>query len=153
MAHSSSTPAAPMQLLEKMFAAETSFMASTSKDLRLLSGIFHPDVVVHEPTSLPYAGDWRGLAGIADLLHRMSDVFSKMAVEDLHCSGDPERLHVSCILSMTLKATGASVRQPFTEVLRFENGLLLEGTPFYFDTAEISRAMTQPPKLRHDVHA
>lgn len=63
-----------------------------------------------------------------------------MAVEDLNCSGSLAKLYVSCTLHMTSRATGLSITQPFAQILRFEDDLLIEGTPFYFDTAEIQTA-------------
>ena len=58
-------------LVERMFAAEFAFMKSGGQDPGLLAEAFHRDVVVHEPASLPYSGDWRGLAGVADLIRHM----------------------------------------------------------------------------------
>ncbi|WP_157188087.1 nuclear transport factor 2 family protein [Nitratireductor pacificus] len=131
----------PMQILKRMFEAETSFMASEKKDMAILARAFHPEVVVHEPTSVPYPGDWKGLDGVAGLMQQMSKAYSKMGVEDLNCCGSLNKLYVSCTLHLTLRATGVSITQPFTEVLRFENGLLIEATPFYFDTAEIQAGL------------
>lgn len=132
----------PLQMLEIMFEVEMSFMESESRDIAILTKAFHPDVVIHEPTSLPYSGDWKGLPGIAGLMQAMNQTFSKMAIEDLTCAGSAERLHVSCFLHMTSRATGVEIRQPFAQILRFHDGLLIEGTPFYFDTAQIENALT-----------
>lgn len=137
----------PMQILERMFQVEMSFIGSEGKDIGILAEAFHPDVVVHEPTSLPYSGDWKGLAGVAGLMHQMNRAFSKIAVENLNCSGSPAKLYVSCTLHMTSRATGMSVTQPFAQILRFEDGLLIEGTPFYFDTAEIQAALSHPVSI------
>lgn len=137
-------PLSTMQMLERMFQVEMAFMQSESKDIRLLADAFHPDVVVHEPTSLPYSGDWIGLEGIAGLMQQMNRAFSKVAVEDLSHAGSPAKLYVSCTLHLTARTTGISVTQPFSEILRFENGLLVEGTPFYFDTAEIDAILNHP---------
>ena len=142
-----------MHILERMFQAEMSFMGSDSKDIGILAGAFHPDVVVHEPTSLPYSGDWKGLDGIAGLMHQMNRAFSKMAVDELNCSGPPAKLHVSCTLHLTSRATGVSITQPFAEILRFENGLLIEGTPFYFDTTEIQAALQHPASTSDSARA
>ncbi|NIC06162.1 nuclear transport factor 2 family protein [Halomonas sp. DX6] len=133
-----------MQMLERMFQVEMAFMQSESKDVRLLADAFHPDVVVHEPTSLPYSGDWIGLEGIAGLMQQMNRAFSKVAVEDLSCAGSPAKLYVSSTLHLTARASGISITQPFSQILRFENGLLIEGTPFYFDTAEIDAILNHP---------
>jgi ketosteroid isomerase-like protein len=48
---------------------------------------------------------------------------------------------MSCTISLVARANGATVRQPFAEVLRFRDGRLLEGTPFYYDTNEILSAL------------
>ncbi len=116
-------------------------MQSKDRDVNLLAHAFHPHVLVREPTSLPYMGNWTGLDGIAKLMGQMNQCFSNIQVKNLQCSGRPDRLFVSCELFLTTRTTGISIQQPFVEVLRFENGLLIEGTPHYFDTNEICRAL------------
>lgn len=126
-----------MPLLERMFEVELDFLRSDGRDVESLARAFHADVVVHEPASLPYAGDWKGLEGIAALLGRMRDVWSDMTVEDMTTVRVEDTVFMSCSLTLTSRATGAVIRQPFAEVLHFKDGLLLDGTPFYYDTAEI----------------
>lgn len=138
---SQENPLSSMQILEKMFNVEMAFMASKEKDSAILAEAFHPDVVVYEPSSVPYAGDWRGLAGVAELMHLMSDTFATFEVENLTCSGPPANMHVSCTLRIVSRKTGISVTQPFAQLLRFQEGLLIEATPFYFDTDEIRAAL------------
>lgn len=132
---------APMELLERMFEVELDFLNSDKTDIRELARAFHADVVVHEPASLPYAGEWKGLTGIGSLLREMSEVWSDIAVEDLAAARSEDLVFMTCTLTLTSRATGAVISQPFAEVLRFKEGLLLDGTPFYFDTAEIVRAI------------
>lgn len=131
-----------MQLLERMFRTEMAFIASKERDPAVLADAFHPDVVVHEPTSVPYGRDWRGLDQIAQLMYLMSETFDTMAVENLICSGSPASMHVSCTLRMVRK--GIAVTQPFAQLLKFQEGLLIEATPFYFDTNEIRGALGTP---------
>ncbi|WP_246590338.1 hypothetical protein [Rhizobium lentis] len=69
----------------------------------------------------------------------MSEVWSDIAMEDLAAAQSDDRIFMTCTLQLTSRATGAVIRQPFAEVLRFDEGLLLDGTPYYFDTAEIVR--------------
>jgi ketosteroid isomerase-like protein len=128
------THAAALQLVEPMFAAEFAFMRSDPPDPGLLEAAFDRDVVVHEPGSLPYAGDWQGLEGVAALIGLMRDTWSEMAVEDLAAVRDGDAVFLSCTLRLVSRATGRSIDQPFAEVLRFRDGRLLEGRPFYFDT-------------------
>lgn len=130
-----------MELLTRMFDVELRFLQSDKPELRMLATAFHPDVVVHEPKSLPYAGDWTGFEGIGALFRRMREVWSDLKVEKLETTRDGDAVFMACTIHLTSRATGVSVAQPFAEVLRFKNDLLIEGTPFYYDTAEILSAI------------
>lgn len=137
-----STHDAALELLEPMFAAEFTYMRSDPPDPRSLETAFDPEVVVHEPGSLPYAGDWQGLEGVAALVRLMGDTWSQMAVEDLVAVRDGEVVFMSCTLRLVSRATGRSISQPFAEALRFREGRLLEARPFYFDTAALLATIT-----------
>jgi ketosteroid isomerase-like protein len=130
-----------MELLTRMFDVELRFLRSDTPDLRMLATAFHPDVVVHEPKSLPYAGDWTGFEEIGALFRRMREVWSDLTVEKLEATRDGDVVFMACTIHLTSRATGVSVAQPFAEVLRFKNDLLIDGTPFYYDTAEILAAI------------
>ena len=130
-----------MELLTRMFDVELRFLQSDKPELRMLATAFHPDVVVHEPKSLPYAGDWTGFEGIGALFRRMREVWSDLKVEKLETTRDGDAVFMACTIHLTSRASGVSVAQPFAEVLRFKNDLLIEGTPFYYDTAEILSAI------------
>jgi ketosteroid isomerase-like protein len=126
-----------MQLLERMFAVEMQFLQSDARNAEMLAAAFHRDVVVHEPASLPYSGDWRGLDGVSALLGKMSAVWSDVRVDGLEAAQSGDAVFMTCRLHLTSRANGAVIEQPFAEVLRFQDGLLLEGTPFYYDTSEL----------------
>ena len=130
-------PLSAIDLLTRMFEVELRFLQSDKPDLRMLATAFHPDVVVREPRSLPYAGDWTGFEGIGALFRRMREVWSDLRVEQLETTRDGDVIFMACTIHLTSRATGACITQPFAEVLRFKNDLLIEGTPFYYDTAEI----------------
>ncbi|WP_027169361.1 nuclear transport factor 2 family protein [Mesorhizobium sp. WSM3224] len=133
-----------MELLENMFDAEMRFLQSRSGNVDMLTGAFHRDVIVHEPQSLPYAGDWSGLEGIAALFRKMQESWSNVAVENLEAAQNNDIVFMSCTLSLTSRANGMTIKQPFTEVLRFKDGRLFDGTPFYYDTSEILTALAKP---------
>ena len=132
------------ELLENMFDVEMRFLQSGSGNIEMLTSAFHRDVVVHEPHSLPYAGDWNGLEGIAALFHKMQESWSNVAVENLRAAQNDDVAFMSCTLSLTSRANGVTIKQPFAEVLRFRDGRLIEGTPFYYDTSEILAALAKP---------
>ncbi|AZO78551.1 MULTISPECIES: nuclear transport factor 2 family protein [unclassified Bosea (in: a-proteobacteria)] len=130
-----------MELLERMFAVELRFLQQDEADLGLLATAFHPDVVVHEPASLPYAGDWRGLDGIGHLFRTMRDTWSDLSVDGLQAAKTGDTVFMTCSLHLTARGSGRTITQPFAEMLRFEGGRLIEGTPFYYDTAAIAAAL------------
>lgn len=132
-----------MDLLKRMFDVELRFLQSDKLDLRMLATAFHPDVVVHEPKSLPYAGDWNGFEGIGALFRRMREVWSDLQVEQLEATRAGDLVFMACTIHLTSRATGVTLTQPFAEVLRFKDDLLIEGTPFYYDTAEIAAAVSR----------
>lgn len=131
-----------MELLERMFAVELRFLQQDETDLDLLATAFHPDVVVHEPASLPYAGDWRGLDGIGRLFRTMRETWSDLSVDGLQAAKSGDIVFMACTLRLTARSSGRTLIQPFAEVLRFEGGRLIEGTPFYFDTVAIRSALS-----------
>ena len=133
-------PLSAADLLARMFDVELCFLQSGNPDLRMLATAFHPDVVVHEPKSLPYAGDWVGFDGIGALFRRMREAWSDLEVQRLEATRDGDVVFMVCTIHLTSRTTGASITQPFAEVLRFKNDLLIEGTPFYYDTAELLAA-------------
>lgn len=130
-----------MAILARMFAAEMQFMESSQEDFSAIAAIFHADIVVHEPASLPYAGDWRGHESLGRLFKSMRDAWSSMNVENMRATIDGDTLFMCCTLVATSRNTGKEIRQPFAEVLKIEGGLVVEGTPYYYDTAAIKAAL------------
>lgn len=126
-----------IQLLDRMFDVEMRFLRSDSENIEVLAGAFHPDVVIHEPASLPYAGRWTGLEGVGALFGKMREVWSDIKVEGLEAARAGDAVFMSCTLHLTSRTNGAAIKQPFAEVLKFKEDLLIEGTPFYYDTHEI----------------
>jgi len=133
--------ASALRLLERMFEVEMRFIQSGSEDIGSLGATFHPEVVVHEPASLPYAGDWTGLAGLGALFRKMQRVWSDMRIEGLEAVRSGDTVFMACTLHLTCRCGGSAIRQPFAEVLRFRDGLLVEGTPFYHDTEAIAAVL------------
>lgn len=143
MTRQSSDQHAAMQLLERMFEVEMAFLSAETEDLGALATAFHPDVVVHEPQSLPYAGEWRGHAGVGALFRRMREVWSNIGVDGLEAVRSGDTVFMTCTLHLTARRSGEAVSQPFAEVLRFRDGLLLDGLPFYYDTGALSALLAR----------
>lgn len=130
-----------VEVLKRMFSAEMQSVQSGSTDSSGIIAAFHPDIVVHEPASLPYAGDWRGHGGLKELFKNMHDIWEKMDVEDMEATIEGDKLFMSCTFVATARQTGQTIRQPFAEVLKLKDDLVIEGFPFYFDTVAINAAL------------
>lgn len=127
-------------LLDRMFEAEFRYMRGEA-GVACLAEAFHPDVVVHEPASLPYAGDWCGLDGVAALIRMMGDIWADMSLGDMTATYSGDTLFMTAPITLIARANEKTVIQPFAEVLRFEDGLVIEATPFYSDTHAIVMAL------------
>ncbi|MGF1623434.1 MAG: nuclear transport factor 2 family protein [Alphaproteobacteria bacterium] len=125
------------QLLGRVFDVELGFMRSRAKDSSPLAQAYHPQVVVHEPASLPYAGDWHGLDGVARLLRMMGQLWSEFRRDHMEAMRRGDTVFLSGTLHLQGRATGAAIDQPFAEVLHFKDDLLLDATPFYYDTGAV----------------
>lgn len=136
-------PRTATELLDRMFDAEMRLLRTENADPSVLVNVFHEDVVIHEPASLPYGGEWRGLNGVAALFKRMREVWSNMDVQDLEAVRHEDTVFMRCKFRLTARASGVTLEQPFAEVLRFSKDRLIDGTPFYYDTAAIVAALSQ----------
>ena len=133
--------AAAITFLDRLFEAEFGFVKSDADGAAAFAGIFDPDAVIHQPAGLPYRGDWRGLDGVTAMFKAMRETWADMQMADIEATMSGDVLFMTGRLTLTSRSTGKTILQPFAEVLRLKGGKLLDGTPFYYDTAEIQAAI------------
>jgi ketosteroid isomerase-like protein len=134
--------AAALAFLNRLFEAEFGFVTSDADGAAAFDGIFDADAVIHQPAGLPYRGDWRGLDGVTRMFKAMREIWSDMQMADIEATMSGDLLFMTGRLTLESRATGKTIVQPFAEVLRLKDGKLLDGTPFYYDTAEIQAAIS-----------
>jgi hypothetical protein len=66
-----------------------------------------------------------------------------MRVDDVEGVREGGVIFMTCKLQVTCRANGAVIHQPFAELLRLQDNKLIDGTPFYYDTAELVAAIRQ----------
>jgi ketosteroid isomerase-like protein len=100
------------------------------------------DFVVSEADGLPFRGVFRGRQALGETFRRLLHYFRDLKVEitAVTAGGD----HVMGLLQMSgeAKVTGRRFSIPVVEVFRFEDGLIAEIFPVYWDTkliAEITK--------------
>ncbi len=120
--------AAPRKLLD-------SFMAG---DLEGALSAIHPDCVLHEAESLPYAGDWHGKEGFKELVGIMLGAFDlKINGYEVYPSTDVISMKAEGVF--TSRKTGRSVTMPLVEIYRIRDGLIVDADIFYKDAMEINK--------------
>jgi hypothetical protein len=129
------------EILNRMFEAEMEFMRSDGSDFSGIKSAFHPGIVVHEPASLPYPGDWCGYEELGRLFKTMHNTWSSMNIENMLATLDGDTLFMGCTLVATARLSEKEVRLPFAQILKMKDNLVIEAFPYYFDTALIKAVL------------
>jgi ketosteroid isomerase-like protein len=109
-----------------------------ARDWAGVEALMHPDVVIHEAASLPFAGEWRGKDALQRLSVAMYGTWAEASVEIHDITSGKEWAVVVLTLTMTSKKTGNTFSQTLCEAGRIEGGLLKEHRIHYFDAAQIA---------------
>lgn len=100
---------------------------------------FSEDLVIHEPPSLPYGGEWRGKDALRRLYAEVMTYWEDPEVVVESIVGGADWAVAILQFTMTSKATGERFTQPMVEATRVENGKAAEIRIHYFDAAEVRR--------------
>lgn len=124
--------ASPRELLAKVYAT------AGTRDWAALAALIHPDFVLYEAASLPFAGEWRGRDALQRCAAAMYGTWKEAKVEILDCTGGDT--HAVMVIRLTMHPKDGST--PFTQTVceagTFEDGLLRELRIHYFDAAEVA---------------
>lgn len=101
--------------------------------------LLSPDLVIHEPPSLPFGGEWRGRDALRRLFAAVMGLWDAPSVETETIVGDDAHVVALLRFTMTSKATGRTFSQPVAEVSRLAGGLVTNMRIHYFDSAEVAR--------------
>ncbi len=114
------------------------------RDLRTYLAAWHPEVVIREPGSLPYGGEYRGLEGVRR--HAAGFMQTWEALQP----GDERKLNAifidagdHVIARWRLKARvpdgEGTLDMPMVGAYKLRDGKLVEAQMFYWDTAAVLR--------------
>lgn len=125
----------------RFYKAEAAYMASNFPDFAPIAELLSEDVLLCEPASLPYGGEYRGHAAFERWLRAFRETWSSLDVRgsETFALGDLvfSRSHVYAVS----RATGRPADWPLLQYFRIEDGRIAELRPFHWDTAAILPAL------------
>lgn len=115
--------------------AKQMYDAVGAGDLEGVLACLSEDVVVREPSFLPYGGVYRGIAEFSGMFPKAAELLdvTQLTVDRLIASGD----RVVCFLRIRDRATGKDV--VVAEESRVTQGKIVEITVYYHDAQSIAR--------------
>ncbi len=121
-----------IEIVKEMYAA------LPRQDWQTFEAHLHPDFRVVEADSLPFAGEFCGMAGFQQLVTRVFELFSVFEPNTTaFCAGDGHVM-VRVEMKLTGRSSGRTVNTEMIEVFRFEGDKLLEIRPFYFNSEAVA---------------
>lgn len=97
------------------------------------------DLVIHEPPSLPYGGEWRGRDALRRLYTEVMGYWADPSVAIRSIVGDEEWAVALLDFTMTSRATGDRFTMPVAEASLAAGGKIVEMRIHYFDTAGLAK--------------
>ena len=127
--------------VQRFYAAEADFMGSEEPDFAHVAATLTENVLLLEPASLPYGGEYRGQDSFERWLRAFAEAWSSLEVRgaETWVHGDIvfSRSHVYA----TARSTGRAADWPLLQFFRVEDGRVAELRPFHWDTAAMLPAL------------
>lgn len=112
-------------------------------DFGAIAPLLHADFAVHEAASLPYSGTYKGIDGWRNLSRAVVKTWEDFRFEIIEHHGSvADTLVVRFAISGRSRRSGKTFDTTVLELWRFRDRLLIEITPYYWDTAELAAVDT-----------
>ncbi|RSO44120.1 ketosteroid isomerase [Streptomyces sp. WAC 06725] len=133
-------------VLERFYEAERAYVAAGGPgraDFSALAACLAPDVVLHQSPGLPYAGAWRGPAGMERFMAVMGRLWRSMQFLEQRQLVDGEEVVVTSRVRFTARATGRVLTTTIVQLMTVRDGRIREVRPFYWDPAAVAETCGQ----------
>jgi len=116
--------------------AQRLYAAAMTADWATVEALVAPDCRIEESSGLPFAGVYVGPQGMQDLFVKVGGMVTILDVrlKPMIAAGDTVVVPVDLVLD----DGGQRAHIPVVEILRFEDGQVVELTPYYFDTNKVT---------------
>ncbi|MFC7789956.1 nuclear transport factor 2 family protein [Microbacterium sp. MAHUQ-60] len=133
--------------LDSFYEAEQRYVeaggAKAGADFSEMASHLHPQVVGRQGPSLPYPGEWRGVAGFERFFALFSATWSSLELSQTQYFEGEAGLAIQMRMRATSVATGKVIDTLVGHFITFENGLIREINVYYADPVQVGRA-TRP---------
>jgi ketosteroid isomerase-like protein len=139
----STEDSAQFRSLMRFYEAEGLYSASgNSAERSALLDTLHPDIVLHQPESLPYGGVWRGREAFGNWFDAFVEAWTQITPSDpvFHACGD-NMLVCTVTMRASARSTGAQIAMPMCQVIRFADDRPIEWRNFAWDTDKMVHAL------------
>ncbi len=121
-------------------ASRSMYDAVARGDWATVETFMADDLVIHEPPSLPYGGEWRGRDAMQRLYAHVMGYWDDPKVEWIDLLGGKSHSVALLHLTMTPKKGGQRFSQHVAEVTTFNGaGKMADMRIHYFDADEVAR--------------
>lgn len=127
----------------RFYEAEARYSAmGDNVDRSALLATLHPDIVLYQPESLPYGGEWRGREAFGQWLDAFVQTWTDVTPTDpaFHNCGDDTLISTATMRALS-RSTGREIVMPMCQVIRFSGDLPIEWRNFAWDTAKMLAAL------------
>ena len=131
------------QAVQRFYEAEAAFMASETRDFSRVAATLTKDILLCEPASLPYGGEYRGHAAFEQWLQAFADTWSSMEMHGAQTFVDGCHVTSWSHVYAVLRQTGETVDWPLLQLFRLSDGRIAELRPFHWDTAAMMPAISK----------
>ncbi|KAJ6139109.1 hypothetical protein N7471_005595 [Penicillium samsonianum] len=141
----------PREVLEAFYKAERVYMqaAPDKRDYASIAATLAPNFRMEQTSALPYGGLYIGQDGMQDWTRRMADYFEVVDVQNPEYfeRAGSDKIVILSNIHFKVRKTGQELDFPFCQsvTVDLERGVIVEMRPFYWDVAEVNKALGYSP--------
>ena len=136
-----------LDLLHSFYAAEQRYVdaggAPAGADFSEVAAHLHPSVVVRQGPTVPFAGDWHGIAAVEEFFAHFTDTWSSLELADVRSFEGQTGVAITMRMQATARRTGKLLDTQVGHFYVFEDGLIREINVFYLDPVGVKQ-VTEP---------
>lgn len=138
-------PSAALAAMQHFYEAEELYSSAGQKNFAQIAATIHPEIVLFQPDSLPYGGEWHGHQGFEDWTQAFTRAWLYVRPRDAQVIACSDDTIVSLVtMEAQARASHKQVRMPMCQIVRMRDNLPVEWRNFAWDTAVLNDALADP---------